>query len=178
MAGRFLILGMVVSMLGARCGIARAESPPLLAIPAPSPSPDLTACTDENVQRALRAASALYRGLGNGKTVPPRAYGPWVDRLWKTAPDCASPENRGLLTHHGFKQYMSAMTMEAYVGAVLKARAGRFQDARFYVRCYFALEQSGRNEAKSEKWTAWLAFISRTLPVVYDLDRRLHKAGF
>lgn len=155
---------------------ARAEQAGPLG--SPSPSADARACTDENVQRAFNAATALYKRLGNGKTPPPPVYAAWVDHLWKSAPDCAAQENRDQLSHHGFKQYMGAATMLAYEGAVLKTRARRFKDARFYIKCYRALQQGAHNEAKTEGWTFWQAFEAQSLPVIEKLDHQLRRAGW
>jgi hypothetical protein len=141
------------------------------------PVAGVTACTDDTVQRMFDEAMLFYRRLGNGK-VSRRGDDKEIDRLWKRAPDCSTPEDREDLAHHGFKQYMSALLIEAYEGAILKMRVGQPKDAMFYVKCYFSLQNGTHKEAQAEGWTSWLHFESQSLPVMQGMKKNLLKAGY
>jgi hypothetical protein len=199
---------MALKRLSFRCLLALgALSSALIFFPAPlladdeaSPSasavPSVTACNDENVRRMFNETTAFYRRVSGERAkraksankkptktksrVSPEAlyYDKEVDHLWSRLPDCSTPDKRGDLSHHAFKQYMNAMLVEAYESAFLKMDAENLHDARFYVNCYLAVENGLHGEAKADGWTSWLAFESQSLPSIQALDKQLYKAGF
>jgi hypothetical protein len=162
--------------------------------PSASPTPSATACNDANAQRMFNETTAFYRRVSSDRAKEAKAknkksgksmlsaaakyYDKEVDVLWSRLPDCSTGDKRGDLSHHAFKQYMSAMLVEAYESAFLKRDAGKLHDARFYVNCYFAVENGLRGEAKADGWTSWLAFEAQSLPNIRALDTRLFKAGY
>jgi hypothetical protein len=155
--------------------VSADETPPSVLS---SPVAGVTDCTDDSVQRMFDEAILFYRRLGNGRVLRIGKDDKEIDRLWKRAPDCSTPEKREDLAHHGFKQYMIALLIEAYEGAILKMRAGQPKAALFYMKCYFSLQNGTHKEAQAEGWTSWLHFESQSLPVMQAMEERLFKAGY
>ena len=228
---------------GALWSMSVSFSPALLAqgedLSSPSPGPDITACSDDNVTRMFNETNDFYKRVSmakaaqakfaKAKSAKPKAVqaksvqtksakpkdvqaksvqaksakakaaqansenkkrkkpGPSaafitakrfekeVDVLWSRQPNCSNPDKRGDLTHEKFEQYMDVVIREAYESAFLKMDARKPHDAKFYVMCYYSLQQAIHDEARAEGWTSWLAFESESLPRVNALRTRLCK---
>jgi hypothetical protein len=212
MALRTLLFRCLLAF-GALWSMSVLFSPALLAqdedLSSPSPAPDITACSDENVTRMFNETNDFYKRVSmakaaqeksaqakavqpksaqaksenkklkkpgpNGATIAAKRFEKEVDILWSRLPDCSNPDKRGDLAHEKFEQFMDVVIREAYESAFLKMDAKKPRDAKFYLTCYYRLQQSGHDEAHAEGWTSWLAFESESLPRVNALRARLCK---
>jgi hypothetical protein len=151
-------------------------SPPLLAQdeggePTVNPVSDIAACTDENVKRAYYETNAFYKRVS--KAGASKRFYQEVNLLWKRLPDCASPDNRGDLSHSGFQLYMDVTIREAYESMLLEMKAKKTHDAAYYITCYYRVQRAAHDEAVEEEWKSWLAFEAQSLPRVNALRKHL-----
>jgi hypothetical protein len=151
--------------------------------PAPSPSPNLATCNDQNVQHMANGVKALdgIVTVYNAKLKKPGhsaasyavRYRKTVDLLWNRIPDCSEADKRGDLTREAFVQLMTAMLEEAYDSAVLKLGAGKFHEARFYIDNWYNIHNQAHDEAVGEAWTSWRDLDAELFPRVHALHLRV-----